>query len=326
MHLLIKGYYGYKNLGDELILFPLLTRIETTFHPDQISLLVGDAQRLQQRISHHKSLLPPNITKKLTLLPNPNKREYTLQLLGFGQTYDFYVFGGGQVIDEERPFPHNGRNLPLLYRKAINRGKFALVGGIGTQNKDGTPILQKILLEKAKIVRLRDSFSEGLAERLLKKADWYKIQTVGDMSLSLLDKYKKTFEGNTANASISTKQSKNKRDPYVLINISPLCDFSKAFKKIKNFLRKHPNAQPIYFPAHLGEDMVFFEKLAEHLPPLELFDRTKNDMETIMKLLYYAEAGIGARLHFLYPLKFFGVPYEILVNSHKNQINLADID
>jgi hypothetical protein len=27
MHLLIKGYYVYKNLGDELIIFPLLTRI-----------------------------------------------------------------------------------------------------------------------------------------------------------------------------------------------------------------------------------------------------------------------------------------------------------
>jgi hypothetical protein len=49
----------------------------------------------------------------------------------------------------------------------INKGNFALVGGIGTQNKDGTPLLQKILLKKAQTVMLRDSFSEGLAEKLL---------------------------------------------------------------------------------------------------------------------------------------------------------------
>jgi hypothetical protein len=29
------------------------------------------------------------------------------QVIGFGTPYDFYVFGGGQVIDEERRFPHN---------------------------------------------------------------------------------------------------------------------------------------------------------------------------------------------------------------------------
>jgi polysaccharide pyruvyl transferase WcaK-like protein len=74
--------------------------------------------------------------------------------------YDFLVLGGGQVIDEDRPFPHNGRNLPLLYRHTIKKRNFALIGGIGTQNKDGTAALQKILLEHAKIVILRDSFSE----------------------------------------------------------------------------------------------------------------------------------------------------------------------
>jgi hypothetical protein len=42
----------------------------------------------------------------------------------------------------------------------INKGNFALVGGIGTQNKDGIAILQKMLLEKAERVLLRDSFSE----------------------------------------------------------------------------------------------------------------------------------------------------------------------
>jgi hypothetical protein len=119
---------------------------------------------------------------------------------------------------------------------------------------------------------------------------------------------------------------KNTRDPYVLVNISPLCDFDQALKKVKNFLRKHPHAQPIYFPAHLGEDLQFFERLQEHIPPIELFDWTQAGVASTMKLLYFAEGGVGARLHFLYPLKFFGVPYEVLYNSHKNQINLADID
>jgi hypothetical protein len=213
----------------------------------------------------HKDFFPP-ILKKLSILPNPTSWEYMKLMLGFNKKYDFYVFGGGQVVDEERKFPHNGRNLPLLYRGAINTGNFALVGGMGTQNKDGTPILHKILLTKAQAVVLRDSFSEGLAERLLPKNLRYKVQTIGDLSLPMLEESKKLLEkGNLKTA----------RDPYVLVNLSPLCDFDKALKKVKNFLRKHPDAQPIYFPAHLGEDVLYFEKLQEKIPTIELFDWTK---------------------------------------------------
>lgn len=250
-------------------------------------------------------------------MPNPTPWEYLKMILGFGKKYDFYIFGGGQVVDEERKFPHNGRNLPLLFRRVINKGNFALVGGIGTQNKDGTPILHKMLLEKAQIVVLRDSFSEGLAEKLLPKNMRYKVQTIGDFSLSLLEESKKLLEKG---------KIKTSRDPYVLINLSPLCTFPQAIKKIKSFLRKHPNAQPIYFPAHLHEDLQYFTMLQEQIPPIELFDWTKAGVATTMKLFYFAEAGIGAKLHFLYPLKYFGVPYEVLVNNHKNQVNLADID
>jgi hypothetical protein len=231
--------------------------------------------------------------------------------------YDFIVFGGGQVVDEERKFPYNGRNLPLLYRRTIKKGNFALVGGIGTQNKDGTAVLQKMLLEKAKIVILRDSFSEGLSEKLLPEKERYKVQTFGDLSLPILEETKKLLDKGKV---------KSTRDPYVLVNISPRCNLEQALKKVKNFLRKFPHAQPLYFPAHLGEDLQYFARLQEDIPPIELFDWTKAGVAATMKLLYFAEGGVGARLHFLYPLKFFGVPYEVLHNSHKNQINLADID
>jgi polysaccharide pyruvyl transferase WcaK-like protein len=160
MHVLVKGYYGFKNLGDELILFSLLNWIEETLHPQQISLISGDPQWLEHRLITHKEFFPP-LLHKLTLLPRPNWKKHLHTMLGFERgKYDFLVFGGGQVIDEERKFPHNGRNLPLLYRRTIKRGNFALIGGIGTQNKDGTAALQKILLEHAKIIILRDSFSE----------------------------------------------------------------------------------------------------------------------------------------------------------------------
>jgi len=316
MHILVKGYYGFQNLGDELIFFPLLSWIEEHYHPDQISVVCGDPVRFESRLLKHKEYYPP-IFHKLHFLPKPTWKEHVMGFLGLGKRYDFYVFGGGQVVDEERKFPYNGRNLPLLYRRAINKKLFALVGGIGTQNHDTTKLLQHMLLKQAEVVILRDTFSLGLAEKELSPKEMEKVYLVGDLTLPLLQESKKLFEN---------KNVKNTRDRYVLVNISPLCDFEKAVKKIKNFLRKVPDAQPIYFPASVLQDMQYFSRLQEHIPPIELFDWTKTDVSTTIRLFYFALGGIGARLHFLTPLKFFGKRYEALHNSHKIQVNLADID
>jgi polysaccharide pyruvyl transferase WcaK-like protein len=75
MHVLVKGYYGFKNLGDELILFSLLNWIEETLQPDQISLISGNPQWLEERLLHHKAFFPP-ILKKLTFLPKPSLKDH----------------------------------------------------------------------------------------------------------------------------------------------------------------------------------------------------------------------------------------------------------
>ena len=99
----------------------------------------------------------------------------------------------------------------------------------------------------------------------------------------MLEESKKLFE---------QKKVKNFRDPYLLINLSPLCDFATSLKKIKAFVKKYPHAQPLYFPGNILEDKKYFTKLQEHLPDIDLFDWTKAGLTTTMKCLYFAEAGI----------------------------------
>lgn len=315
MKVLIKGYYGYKNFGDEMILFSVLHRVEQNLNPKQIVISAGNKARMQERLKRHQNRYPQSLLPKIEILAKSGITDHFKNLLRIGQDWDFLVLGGGQVIDEERSFPHDGRNLPLLYKKYLNNGQFALIGGIGTQHKDGTPLLHKMLLERAKIVLLRESFSEGIAERTLSHEQTKKLKKTGELSLSLLAQAKKQRE-NTS----------NQRDPYVLINISPAVDFTLAVKKIKIFLKKFPKAHPIFFPAHQEEDLPFGLRLQEQIPGLDIIDWTGMELEQTLKLLYFAEAGIGQRLHFLFPLKYFAKEYEVLQMNHKLQVNLLELD
>lgn len=90
-----------------------------------------------------------------------------------------------------------------------------------------------------------------------------------------------------------------------MINISPEVNFDYAFKKIKTFLGRFPDAQPVFFPAHFVDDMSFGKELQQKIPSLEIFDWTNASLEQTLKLFYFAQAGIGQRLHFLLILKYW---------------------
>ncbi|MEI7919127.1 MAG: hypothetical protein WCH65_02735 [bacterium] len=48
--------------------------------------------------------------------------------MGQGKYKKIYkFFGGGEVLSDERPFPHDGRNIPLLFNYSVRKGKFVLL-------------------------------------------------------------------------------------------------------------------------------------------------------------------------------------------------------
>jgi hypothetical protein len=62
------------------------------------------------------------------------------------------------------------------------------------------------------------------------------------------------------------------------------------------------------------------------LPNCELFDRSQANLIEILKLFFFADGWIWARLHFLYILKFFWKEFVQLHNSYKIEVNLSDLD
>jgi len=321
MHLLIKWYYWYKNLWDELIIFSLLNRADERFNPDKISIECGDEKRLENWIIKHKAFLIPWIIEKLNFLPKPNRREKIQICLWMKKKlYDFIIFWWWEVIDESRSFLYRWRNLLFQYRRNIKQWMTAIVWGLWTNKKLWTQYLQGFLVKNAKIVILRDKSSFELTKKIL-ESNWQrreeKTEYDWDLTLSLLEESENIFK---------EKKIKSQRDPYYLVNFSPLCKKEKAFKLIRKFADGYKKMQPIYISCNKAEDEQFFKEIQEILPNCEIFDWTQANISETIKLFYFAEWWIGARLHFLYILKFFKKDFVKLHSSHKIEANLSDLD
>ena len=234
--------------------------------------------------------------------------------------YDFIILGWWEVVDESRSFLYRWRNLFFQYKWSIKHELTAIVGGLGTNKKLWTSFLQNFLVKNSSIIILRDHSSFELTKRILEQ-DWQnreeKAEYDWDLTLSLLEETKQVF---------TEEKIESKRDPYYLVNYSPLCDKEKSFKLIRRFADSHKNMQPIYIACNKIEDAKYFRDIQEILPNCEIFDRTQANIAETLKLFYCAEWWIGARLHFLYILKFFEKEFVKLHDSHKIQVNLSDLD
>ena len=321
MHLLIKWYYWYKNLWDELIIFSLLNRADERFNPDKISIECWDEKWLENWILKHKDFLVPWIFKKLKFLPKPKWKEKIKICLWMKRNlYDFIILWWWEVIDESRSFLYRWWNLFLQYRRSIKKWNTIIVGWLGTNNKLWTLFLQKFLVKNSSIIILRDQASFDLTKKIL-ETNWQnwkdKIEYDWDLTLPLLEE---------TNSIFTEMKIDSQRNPYYLINISPLCNKEKSFKLIKEFSDSNKKLQPIYIACNKSEDEKYYKEILEILPNCELFDRTQANIIETLKLFYFAEHWIWARLHFLYILKFFKKNITLLHNSHKIITNLNDLE
>jgi len=243
-----------------------------------------------------------------------------MNLIGLGKyKHMFKFFGGGEVLTDERPFPHDGRNIPLLFNATVRRGDFILLGGIGAPHKRISKELYDHLLPRAKELIIRDPISikiiEGTQEFKREKLKVHsdKIKLHEDFSFSVLRKLnlaplRKGEKGGFVSAKIGKS---------ILVNINTATCTSHNIHKIQLFCQQYPGYRTIYFPCDMDDDAHCFELLQEAIPGLEYYDRTKYSLQETIQVFLDSEAGIGSRLHFLLPLKFFNKPFQSIAKAEK---------
>jgi len=321
-----------------MLFFWLLNYLQKEYNPELFTVEVWDKSRIRERIQTNKSFLNKGIIDKLEFVENAvvSKRFRQLQSFLWLDKYKKYfkVFGGWEVLDESRKFPHNGWNLFLLHHYSIKKKNFILVGWIGTDKKKYTKKLYKYLLPRAKKIICREEWSVKIAKNYCKnnvvlhedfsesslqtvistETQWsgeISLKTERDLSTSPIDRVSSTLDSQESGTVEMTNERKT-----ILINVWPKYFTKENIKKIKKYIKKYDKYKKIFFSADINFDKQFYYGLRKSIPDLQIYDRTKHSLSETLDLFKNCEGWIGSRLHFLYPLKVF----------KKNFVSISDSD
>lgn len=289
----LRWYYGYKNFWDELLFFWVVDRIFS--HYPEITDLVVEVNNktwMEYRVkkNYHEYLSKEQYNKISFVEIKQHRWKYIthiLSLLGFGKYRSYFkFFGWWEVLSDERDFPHDGRNIPILFGTTVRKEKFMLLGGIGTPRKRRAKLLYDILLPKAEWIITREETS-------------YKTSIKRNKHTSLYQDFSQNIIENTdcKKQIISTS--------YVLINCNLKSRNPDTKESIVEFCKTHAQHKKIFFPCDMNDDIYCFADLQQDIPDLEMYDRTKHSLQDSLCLFKGATAAIWARLHFLLPLKLY---------------------
>lgn len=324
----LRGYYGYKNFGDELLFFGVVRRLFIKYPLTKLYVEVANVSWMEDRVrANYQWLLTDTQLAKIKFV-NAKQHKYKIitHLMNFlwrGKYKKvFKFFGWWEVLSDERPFPHDGRNIPILFNYSVKKWQFVLLGWIGKIRKSRTEKLYRYLLPKAEKIVVRDSDSYSIAKWISSARSSLPQKGVHagelDNNVTLYQDFAQEIILLRDEGTGDRNEDKG-TSPYILVNINQHSLDEEHIDKIVSFCKHHSNHKKIFFPCDMNDDNKCFWTIKKYISDLELYDWTQHTLSESLSLFYHADWGIWARLHFLLPLKLYGK--EIVAIPYADKIN-----
>ncbi|WP_067728643.1 polysaccharide pyruvyl transferase CsaB [Oceanobacillus damuensis] len=150
MHIVLSGYYGFDNVGDEAILFSIIQAIRNTREDVKITVLSNNPEATRQTYGVEAV--------------NRWKLKEISDVLKFS---DGLISGGGSLLQDETGW----KSIPyytgvMQIAKRHNTPVFIYAQGMGPINKWFSKWLVKLTLNKAADITVRDTDSQELLQKI----------------------------------------------------------------------------------------------------------------------------------------------------------------
>jgi len=288
-NLLISGYYGFGNIGDEAILDTMLKRIQSAVPEAQITVLSANPERTQ-------SLYGINAVK----------RAHPLKVFSAVLKCDTLISGGGSLIQDVTGRLSIHYYLMILLMASLLRKRVMVYSqGIGPIQKPLNRFLTKWILNRADVITVREENSKtdliqmGIRpERLFVTAD-----PVIDMKCP----GKALGEDILREAGLDL-QAPLKRIAFALRSkdFRDQPSYSALCGVVESLLEQQ--CAVILLPFHFSEDLEVIQRLKEKFGGRVQTLMERHSIQEILSVIHTMDLLVGVRLHALIFSAVAGTP------------------
>lgn len=306
--ILISGYYGFHNIGDESILKAVVEGLRAKLPDVQITVL---SQNPESTASKHgvKSL---------------NRKSIPAILSGVLDC-DLLISGGGSLLQDVTSKRSILYYLMIMWLALLFGKKlFIYSQGIGPINGRWNRRLTAMTLRRADGIAVRDEASKELLIEIGLAAG--KIVVTADPVLRLKKADLSVGQAILAQEGFS-KMEGRLTVGWAIREKKPGSDFLEEVIRSIQELQARYQAQIVLIPFHFSEDMAVLDQIADRMGDSVCCVRHKYLTEEMMSIIGNMDVLVGVRLHSLIHAAIMNVPmiaisYDPKVNSFMHSIDL----
>ncbi|TDX52459.1 polysaccharide pyruvyl transferase CsaB [Orenia marismortui] len=305
--IILSGYYGFKNAGDEAILAALIDNLKRVIKDIEIIVLSAD----------------PEWTENTYNVSSIN-RVGIRRLISYLKEADLLISGGGSLLQDVS----SNRSIPyylgvIVIAKLLKVPVFFCAQGVGPIKNPFNRKMIKNILNKLELITVRDKDSKNLLKSIgVKKKIYLTADPVFTLNKTNRSRIKEILkkEGIGCRAGILGVSLRPWQDNHYLKEIAKVLDQVKEVLGVKI----------LFLPLHYPQDLeVSKEVEALMKEEVEIIEGSYTPKE-ILSLIGEVDMLLGVRLHSLIfaslnRVAIAGISYDPKIDSFLDQLDLSPI-
>lgn len=308
INIVVSGYYGFNNAGDEAMLYAILRSLNQLFDHPGITVISGHPENTEKTF-HVKTVPRFNMAAIMKALWH----------------CDLLISGGGSLLQDVTSWKSLMYYLTIIMTGIVMRKHvFLFSQGIGPVRHRWIRWLLKIVLNHVDAITVRDSESKGFLERLgVKNRIYCTADAVLTLSPVPLDEGKKILKENHVPSDkkligISVRHWMNSND------------WMEKFRQYIEEMKKNGDYAFVFIPMQYPEDVKAAQSIVPQKEDGVYILKGPYDTEQLVSLIGNLDLLIGIRLHALIfaslmHVPFIGISYDPKIDNFLNSVGQVPI-
>lgn len=295
--ILISGYYGFKNSGDDALLSAIINDISKYKESPNLVVLSKNPKETQ-RLYRVKSINRFNIPSIMKHMKNA----------------EMLISGGGTLMQDGTSTKSLWYYLYII-KMALKRNMKVMLysNGIGPLNHENSRRSTREVLNKVNLITLRDAASAGLLKEI--GVNRPKILVTADPALDL--------DGASAEKGrrLLEKIGAPKGKKLLGISVRRWQENSPGFEhiiaEVCDYAAEKYDMLPVFIPMQIERDLMLSQSIAARIKHKAIVVKKRYPVDTVMSIVAAMDLCIGMRLHSLIYAAVASVPLIGLVYDPK---------